>query len=877
MTLSRIETEHLRNFTLGILSDEESALIERWLQAEETDVAWDSLGDVRDELILTLRDAKTIEISPEVGQLITVLRELRPAPEPYAETTVTALLDPPLDGEEIGRVGKYKVIQVVGHGGMGVVFQAYDTVLQRTVALKFLLDSRLIHASHVTRLAREATALAHLSHPGIVSIYEVGQHRGRMYLALEYLPGGTLANRLSNHNVSIRESAQLAQRLARAVHFAHINGLVHRDLKPSNILFGSSDLESAKIADFGLARRFDEIGLTETGALLGTPGYLAPELIDQNNIIAKPTGDVYSLGAILYELITGRTPFQGQTVFDILNETRKGPPEAPSRVKKGLPSDLETIVLKCLQTSPLARYQTAEELADDIDRFFSGHPIKAKPTGIAERLRLWAKRDPAATALVIVSLISVLVLSIMQFRTQRALHLVQQKEIEANIARERADKNYSDARNAIQQMLSRTKERGSSEIPKLRELQRKLQNDALDFYSGIAKQPAANSIVKRDIILATYEAAAIHAQLNENDTAKEMFEKTIQLRDQFCSEVPGDIEILRLKIDAMSGITTVSIDRTREILEEAIQLGDDLLAVFPEDPRLYSSLAVAWNNLAHFHYRGRDFTKAADLFRRAIELREQHLQREPNNRKALTALASTCSNLQQTLSILGQEGSSDYAERAADILEKLFADNPSDFFIACRLANQRTNYSYALANSGQEELAIQKLTQSIETLEAMIAKDPSDSDLIFSLYNAHGAKAEICEAFLKFDASITSWQRVLDLIPKSQEFDRRIGLVRVLVNSERTSDALAEIEKLIESNRREPSANQLIKIATYLAKCGQADRAIEHVRDAKSISTAAEWPELASQIAGNPKLDLLKSHAQWKELIGPDLTNGSDD
>jgi serine/threonine protein kinase len=872
MTQSRVDTEKLKKFSLGLLGEEESTLLEGMLGADEAEIQWDSLGEVSDELTNTLRDAKTIQITPEVRELMTALREMRPRPEPSTETSITELLDPAKEKDEIGRVDKYKVLRVVGHGGMGVVFEAYDTVLQRKVALKFLLDSRLINPSHVARLAREATALAHLSHSGIVSIYEVGQHRGRMYLALEYLPGGTLAKRLGNEKYSVRESARLVQLLARAAHFAHTNGLVHRDLKPSNILFATSGLESAKIADFGLARRFDEIGLTETGTLLGTPGYLAPELIDTKSDTAKPTGDIYSLGAILYELLTGRPPFRGQTVFEILNETRKGPPEPPSRLRKELPSDLETIVLKCLQSTPSARYQSVEELADDIDRFLSGHPIKAKPTSFIERLRLWAKRDPAATALVIVSLISVLVLSTMQYRTQKALSLVSQKEIESNAARQRADKNYLAARNSIQQMLSRTKEPGSSEIPKLRELQRNLLNDALDFYNGIAKQPATTAIVKRDIVLATYEAATIHARLDEDDIAKKMFEKTIELRYQYCSEVPGDMEILRLKIDALSGITTVSADRTRELLEEAIQLGNELLVEYPNDSLTFGSLAVVWNNFAYFHYHKREFEKAAELFQRSIETREKQLAQEPENRKGLIALASTCSNLQQTLSVLGKEGGNVYAERAAKILEELFADDPGDTFVACRLAGQRTNYSYVLARNGKEDLAIQQLSQSIETLESMIAKDPTDSDLTNTLYNTHGARAEICEAFAKYDTSIASWHRVLDLVPTSQAFDRRVRLVRVLESSNRNNEALSEIEKLIELQRREPSAKRLITIATHLAKCGQSDRAMEQLVDAKKISSATDWTALASQIVSAPEFDPLKSHAQWKELIESAVT-----
>lgn len=297
----------------------------------------------------------------------------------------------------------YEILEELGRGGMGVVYKARELALKRLVALKMILGGESADADQLVRFQREAEAAAKLQHPNIVQIHHIGEHEGRPFFSLEFVEGGSLARKLQGTPLLPQEAAILVEILARAMQVAHRSGIVHRDLKPANILLSSDG--TPKITDFGLAKRLEEDqGHTQTGAILGTPSYMAPEQAEGKTQALGPLVDGYALGAILYELLTGRPPFRGASVLETLEQVRSTEPVPPTRLQPKVPRDLETICLKCLEKLPTRRYSQSGELAADLRRFLDGEPIQARPASWIERGVKWAKRRPSTALLMAMAL-----------------------------------------------------------------------------------------------------------------------------------------------------------------------------------------------------------------------------------------------------------------------------------------------------------------------------------------------------------------------------------------------------------------------------------------------------------------------------------------
>jgi eukaryotic-like serine/threonine-protein kinase len=293
--------------------------------------------------------------------------------------------------------GDYELVREIARGGMGVVYRARQVSLNRTVALKMILSGRLASERDVQRFRSEAEAAAGLDHPGIVPIHEIGEHETQHYFSMGFVEGSSLAEKLAAGPIEPRAAALLVRQVAAAVQYAHDRGVIHRDLKPGNILLDAQG--TPRVTDFGLAKRLDaDAGLTSTGQVMGTPSYMPPEQAAGRADLG-PTADVYSLGAVLYALLTGRPPFQAAGAMDTLMQVLEKDPVPVRQLNAAVPGDLETICLKCLEKEPARRYTTAQGLGDDLYRFLAGEPIVARPVGPLERAAKWARRRPAIAAL----------------------------------------------------------------------------------------------------------------------------------------------------------------------------------------------------------------------------------------------------------------------------------------------------------------------------------------------------------------------------------------------------------------------------------------------------------------------------------------------
>jgi serine/threonine-protein kinase len=316
--------------------------------------------------------------------------------------------------------GKYELLEEIGRGGMGVVFKARQSDLNRIVALKMILSNQLAADAEVKRFYREARAAGSLRHPHIVGIHEVGEIDGQHYFAMDFIAGTSMAGLTRFGPLESERAAQLLIGVARAVQFLHDHGIVHRDLKPSNILLDAAG--TPLVTDFGLAKVFDDQDeRTQSGTMLGTPGYMPPEQAAGRISEISPRSDVYGLGAILYEALTGRPPFREDTPHRTILQVLESEPTLPVKLNPRLPAELERICLKCLEKDPSRRYGSATEVADELDRFLRHEPIEARPAGIWARMLRWLRRETGLASRLAIMFVAILVTQAEHYFSHRDL------------------------------------------------------------------------------------------------------------------------------------------------------------------------------------------------------------------------------------------------------------------------------------------------------------------------------------------------------------------------------------------------------------------------------------------------------------------------
>ncbi len=449
--------------------------------------------------------------------------------------------DPLESGTRVRYFGDYVLQSVLGKGGMGVVYKARQISLNRPVALKMLQAGILATEDDLRRFQNEAEAVAMLDHPHIVPILEVGQYEDQRYFSMKLIGGPSLDRAIGRFTTDPRAAARLVQTVAEAVHHAHQRGILHRDIKPGNVIL--DDRSEPHVTDFGLAKRVQaDSELTQSGAILGTPAYMAPEQASGKRGMVTTVTDVYGLGAILYALLTGRAPFGGESPVETLERVREWKPESPAKLNPRVPRDLETITLKCLEKEPARRYASAEAVADDLRRFLSGESILARPVWLATRAWMWCKRKPALAGMALANLLGLLLIVC----TTAAMMVVEQLRRQEFVIRKEAESNFKMAQTAVADYLTSVsentllKEQDSDDI---RGLRKELLKNALKYYERFVNGRSNDPALREQLADAYFRVGEITGEIDTRERAIDAFRKAQTIWESLIKANPEKDEL----------------------------------------------------------------------------------------------------------------------------------------------------------------------------------------------------------------------------------------------------------------------------------------------------------------------------------------------
>ncbi len=754
------------------------------------------------------------------------------------------------DASDPTRFGRFEVRRELGRGSFGVVFLAYDPRLRRQVALKVPRPEVLVTADMRRRFEREARAAAGLDHPNLVPVFDAGEEGSISYIASAYCPGPTLAAWLKAQAgpVAARLAARIVLKLARGMAHAHSRGVLHRDLKPGNVIMepikggAAGCLEddgldaNPRVTDFGLARLSaagqEATSATQSGAILGTPSYMAPEQAESGGPTVGPAADVYGLGATLYALLVGRPPFQGDSVLDTLLLLRTQEPVAPSRLRPRLPRDLETICLKCLCKEPHRRYATADALADDLDRFLAGHPVRARRLGPVGRLALWCRRQPALAATIASALLVIgAVASAGIWRVVRERDRAEARRLEA-VA------NLRKAREAVDRMLTRVSEERLKDIPQVEPVRLGLLEDAREFYGDFARQAHGDPEILLEASQAYRRLGDSYNSLGRSDLAESRYREALEIQEKLAAAFPA-VAVYRKELAwsyrELGGLGRISFGVKTEAVnavQKALALVEELTAADPSDPGYHSDLAATYDTRGLLMIQRLGQVQAAEAdFRTEIGLLDELAARFPAIPQYRNRAAGARYNLACLLVLAGRLDEAEKLLRPiVQFWEALAAAEPSMPNYRSKVALTLESLADVLEQTGRKPEAERALRRSAD-LRLQLTKDyPATphhfiqlGNMLARLANLAADRGDLAAARRLEEQAVAAKRAGLALAPRNNDLREivittHIALIETLIRLREHADAARATSELISFSP--DSGPQCFRAASFLARCG---------------------------------------------------------
>jgi eukaryotic-like serine/threonine-protein kinase len=749
----------------------------------------------------------------------------------------------------------YELIEPIGRGGMGVVFKARQRALGRLVAFKQIRAGLDADPNELARFQTEAKAAARLTHPSIVRVFDVGEQDGLPYIAMELVEGGNLADRLAGGPLPPKEAATLVETLALAVHHSHVHGIVHRDLKPANILLTPELVP--RITDFGLVKLDGGVGSTQTGVLLGTPRYMAPEQIRSRD--AGPSVDIYALGAILYECLGGHPPFQAVAPLDVLEQIRTQEPLAVGRLRAGLPRDLQTICMKCLEKDPRRRYATAAALAADLGRLLRGEPVEARPSSVVERLAKWVRRRPYQAGLAGLAALGVIAAFAGLLLHQRLLQIeISRTAQAAELARQQknfADGNYRDARAAIRAILDCYDDPEFATLPRRGELRRAQAEKALIFYDRLlAGAESRDPVIQLDTARASREAALTQYAAGRFQQAVASLERSVRLIDAVQATRLNDPEVMREQVLSRTRLallawqTRKSADSALAELHRALGIAEALVLASPRSVAARTDLAWCLHDQGSILLESGRLPEALAAHRRAVDINRELVHEQPADMRRRVVLAENLNNIGLLLTPANEPDQAEAAySEAATLLEAAVHDKSNRRALAS-LGSVLNNWGNLATRRRQSELAFARFDRGLASIAEMLRREPADTTFRYAALNLHGSRANLLMSVGRHAEAIADWDRVVELNDEPAEraryhLSRILCLVYTAHYQRGADEAKVLAAELTRSNP--PVAADLYNVACALAVASATAAKDQRVEPAERLRRSTALADAA--------------------------------